>query len=139
MVIIAGYEKEIEENFFNVNRGLKSRFIWNFKIDKYNASNLFDIFKKKLLDSEWEILDNAIDLKWFENNNKMFKHYGRDIEVLFSHIKICHSKRMFGNSQPENLKKITLDDLNGGFESFKKNMVNEEEENLLLKIPGFYL
>ena len=137
MVIIAGYEREIDHNFFNINQGLKSRFIWNFKIDSYNASDLFCIFKKKLNDSEWQILnDDDINLTWFEKNHSSFKHFGRDIEVLFSHIKICHSKRMFGNTTPENLKKITIDDLNNGLNSFKKNMV--KEENPLPNIPGLY-
>jgi len=138
MVIIAGYEDEIEHNFFNINKGLKSRFIWNFKIDSYTAENLFDIFKKKLLDSDWSVLnDKDINLKWFNKNHKCFKHFGRDIEALFSHIKICHSMRMFGNTQPENLKKITLGDLNNGFDSFKNNMV--KHENPLPNIPGLYV
>lgn len=137
MVIIAGYEREIDHNFFSINQGLKSRFIWNFKIDKYNANDLFNIFKKKLLDSEWQTLnDDDINLTWFEKNHSSFKHFGRDIEVLFSHIKICHSKRMFGNTTPENLKKITIDDLNNGLESFKKNMV--KDKNPLPNIPGLY-
>jgi SpoVK/Ycf46/Vps4 family AAA+-type ATPase len=138
MVIIAGYEKEVERNFFNINPGLKSRFIWNFKIDKYDANELFHIFHKKLLDSDWSVLnDNDINLKWFEKNYNIFKHFGRDIEVLFSYIKICHSKRMFGNTKPENLKKITLDDLNNGLKSFKKNMI--KDENPLPNIPGLYV
>ena len=32
MVIIAGYEKELDENFFSVNQGLNSRFIWRYNI-----------------------------------------------------------------------------------------------------------
>jgi len=138
MVIIAGYEDEIDQNFFGINPGLKSRFIWNFKIDKYDAENLFLIFKKKLKDSDWSILDeNDINKEWFEKNYKMFKHFGRDIEGLFSHIKICHSKRMFGNVTPENLKKITLNDIENGFEAFKDN--NVKKDNPLPDIPGFYI
>jgi hypothetical protein len=138
MVIVAGYEREIEDNFFGINQGLRSRFIWNFKIDKYNAANLFDIFNKKINDAEWSILDeNDINLKWFVKNYDVFKNYGRDVEVLFSHIKICHSRRVFGNVSPHNLKKISLGDIDNGLESFKKHMIKDDAR--ALDIPGFYI
>ena len=41
MVIIAGYETELKDCFFNYNQGLdkaiglESRFTWRFKTDKY--------------------------------------------------------------------------------------------------------
>ena len=44
MFIIAGYEKELDANFFSMNPGLNSRFVWRFKIDDYSATDLFDIF-----------------------------------------------------------------------------------------------
>lgn len=155
MVIVAGYEREIEDNFFGINHGLRSRFIWNFKIDKYNAEDLFSIFKKKINDANWSILQeddikptkNSIrtadsnvqqfNFKWFEKNYNSFENYGRDMEVLFSHIKICHSRRAFGNTSPDNLKKITLCDIENGFKAFKKNMV--KNDTLLPDIPGFYI
>ena len=46
MVIIAGYEKELNECFFSYNEGLDSRFIWRFKVDDYVAEDLRDIFIK---------------------------------------------------------------------------------------------
>ena len=45
MVIIAGYEKELNEIFFTSNPGLESRFIWRFKITPYTAKELFEILK----------------------------------------------------------------------------------------------
>ena len=36
MVIIAGYENELNNTFFSANPGLESRFIWRFNIDNYN-------------------------------------------------------------------------------------------------------
>jgi stage V sporulation protein K len=135
MVIVAGYEREMEDNFFGINPGLRSRFIWNFKIDKYNAEDLFFIFKKKINDADWSILNETdITVKWFEKNYKIFKNYGRDMEVLFSYIKICHSKRAFGNILPHNLKKITACDIENGFEMFKKNMINNNAS-----LPDFYI
>jgi len=138
MVIVAGYEREIEDNFFGINPGLRSRFIWNFKIDKYNTEDLFFIFKKKINDADWSIFnEDDINLKWFEKNYKVFENYGRDMEVLFSYIKICHSRRAFGNILPDDLKKITTEDIDNGFEMFKKNKINNN--TLLTDIPSFYI
>ena len=37
MVIIAGYEEDINNLLLNINKGLDSRFIWRFKIENYNG------------------------------------------------------------------------------------------------------
>ena len=44
MVIIAGYKDELDNTFFKSNKGLNSRFIWRFFLDKYNFSELKEIF-----------------------------------------------------------------------------------------------
>ena len=49
MVIIAGYEKELKQCFFNYNQGLKSRFTWRFQTDDYDSSELKKIFQERLL------------------------------------------------------------------------------------------
>ena len=119
MVIIAGYEKDLNECFFSYNDGLDSRFTWRFKIDDYSAEDLKNIFIKKIKDVGWSI-DGELSVEWFEKNMKYFKYYGRDMETLFTKTKIAHSKRVF--CKPENLKtKITMKDLENGFEIFIKN------------------
>ena len=45
MVIIAGYENELKECFFNYNQGLDSRFTWRFKTDEYKGEELYNIAK----------------------------------------------------------------------------------------------
>ena len=47
MVIIAGYEVELRESFFNFNPGLDSRFTWRFKTDEYTGEDLYNIFYQK--------------------------------------------------------------------------------------------
>jgi len=121
MVIIAGYENELEECFFGLNVGLKSRFIWKFKIDEYNAKELFQIFEKKIVESKWKISILSENLlPWFESKKQEFKNYGRDIEQLLYYTKICHSRRIYGKSA-DLAKKITMEDLNKGFQSFLEN------------------
>jgi hypothetical protein len=121
MVIIAGYEKDLNECFFAYNDGLDSRFTWRFKIDDYTAEDLRDIFSKKVKDFGWSIEQNEeIKAEWFEKHMKYFKYYGRDMETLFSKTKIAHSRRVF--CKPENVKtKITMKDLENGFEMYTNN------------------
>lgn len=120
MVIIAGYENELEECFFALNGGLKSRFIWKFKIDEYNANELCQIFNKKIAESGWKFEGNENLQSWFEQKKQEFKNYGRDIEQLLYYTKICHSRRIYGKSS-DLAKKITMEDLNKGYQSFTEN------------------
>ena len=127
MVIIAGYEKELKECFFNHNQGLDSRFTWRFKIEEYTAEDLYKIFLKKVNDIGWELEEESkINVDWFKKKKDYFKFYGRDIETILAKTKIAHSKRVF--CKPENEKrKINLRDLEKGFELYLKN--NQEIKN----------
>ena len=119
MVIIAGYEKELKNCFFEYNKGLDSRFTWRFKTDNYNHGELNEIFKKKVNEIKWSF-NKPIKDKWFENKMKYFTYFGRDMETLLAKVKIAHSKRVF--CLDKNSKKIiTLEDMNNGFEIFLKN------------------
>lgn len=108
MCIIAGYEKELHDCFFSYNPGLESRFTWKFQIDEYSATDLRLIFEKKVHDSKWSIKDQLQDT-WFEKNKSLFPYYGRDMETLFSKVKIAHSKRVFCLTPDEKTKLTTLD------------------------------
>jgi len=121
MVIVAGYEKELKESFFSFNQGLDSRFTWRFKTDDYTAEDLYNIFLKKVKDIGWELDPDAkISVDWFRKNNDYFKFYGRDIETVLAKTKIAHSKRVFCRPDSEK-KKITIKDLDKGFEVYLKN------------------
>jgi AAA+ superfamily predicted ATPase len=119
MVIIAGYENELNECFFNYNKGLDSRFTWRFKIDNYDGADLHKIFLKKISDYGWKTDDSFCE-DWFIKNMSYFTFYGRDMEVLFSKTKIAHSRRIFCKSA-EVKKVITMKDLEKGFEMFLDN------------------
>ena len=128
MVIIAGYETELNNCFFNYNQGLNSRFTWSFKTDEYNAEDLYKIFLKKVSDGSWFLSENSeIDVKWFEKNKKYFKFYGRDIETLFAKTKIAHSRRVFCLDQ--SVKKfLILKDLDKGLETYLRNEDSKNKE-----------
>jgi len=121
MVIIAGYEKELKDCFFNYNQGLDSRFTWRFKTDDYTGEDLYKIFLKKVKDIGWEIDTNStITVEWFKKNKENFRFYGRDIETILAKTKIAHSRRVFCRPESEK-KKINQKDLDKGLEFYLKN------------------
>jgi SpoVK/Ycf46/Vps4 family AAA+-type ATPase len=124
MVIIAGYEEEIDERFFPMNKGLESRFIWRFEIQPYSYEELYRIFLLKVNSIGWS-LDHAVQKSWFEKHYNQFKNYGRDIEHLLSYIKICHSTRVFMNHDGK--KQIDLEDMNNGMKKFMKKMEKKKK------------
>ena len=121
MVIIAGYDEELQNCFFSYNQGLASRFIWKFKIDKYSPEELSLIMKKKIKDCGWTTEnDKILNAIWFEASIKWFPNFGRDIENLLTKIKICHSRRIFGNDIGVK-KSINAVDVKKGFEVYCRN------------------
>jgi SpoVK/Ycf46/Vps4 family AAA+-type ATPase len=137
MVIIAGYETDLNECFFKYNQGLNSRFTWRLKIDNYNAADLHNMFIKKINDSGWSIDNTSIGVKWFDKNKGLFKFYGRDIETLFAKTKITHSRRVFCLDESVK-KKLTITDIDKGLEIFLKHSSKSEEEITKKFISSMY-
>ena len=126
MVIIAGYENELNNRFFSANKGLESRFIWRFKIDQYTAVELMRIFHSIVLQSEWNFLDNSqINEHWFKEKKDKFQGLGRDMEVLFTYAKMAHSLRIYGKDV-DLRKKISLEDMNQAYKTFLDNAKKDE-------------
>ena len=135
MVIIAGYEDEINNTLFKVNQGLQSRFIWRFSIDTYTPKELMQIFKRKVEITEWQLIDdNVLNEKWFHSNKDHFKSYGRDIEILLTYVKICHSRRIYGKNKNIR-KKITKTDMESGLALM---LVNKEKKETVF-ISSLYV
>jgi len=124
MCIIAGYEHELKDCFFSFNPGLESRFTWKFTIDDYDHKELLQIFEKKIKEAGWDVKEPLED-SWFEKNKPYFKYYGRDMETLFSKVKIAHSRRVFCLAKEEKTK-INKADLEKGFDMYKKMGSNEK-------------
>ncbi len=124
MVIIAGYEDELENTFFKANRGLESRFIWRFKLESYDSKELLLIFQKMVEDQGWKLDKEAIVESWFQKYKNEFKHFGRDIEIFLTNIKICHGRRIYGSKNEKKL--ITKDDIESGYENY---LINRKKKN----------
>ena len=90
-------------------------------------------------DYGWSVSEE-IKASWFEKNIKYFKFYGRDMETLFSKTKIAHSRRVFCKPESEKTK-ITMKDLENGFELFIRNeeVKNRVNEDGIKVIQNMYL
>ena len=127
MVIIAGYEHELDNTFFKVNQGLNSRFIWRFSMDPYNCEELIDIFKKIIDMNNWKLEDETtINKQWFNSKYEEFTSYGRDMEQLFTYTKICHSRRIYGKDISKR-KRITMQDIENGYKMFSENRKKKQD------------
>jgi SpoVK/Ycf46/Vps4 family AAA+-type ATPase len=121
MVIIAGYEDELNNTFFRVNKGLDSRFIWRFYTNCYTGEELSEIYHKKMVEQEWTMnMEKGELTKWLEQRIEHYPHFGRDMELLLMYTKIVHSRRIYGKPDDE-LRVITIDDLTDGHELFTMN------------------
>jgi SpoVK/Ycf46/Vps4 family AAA+-type ATPase len=133
MMIIAGYEEELDQTFFRINSGMNSRFIWRFHIDGYGVEELTQIFQKFVRDASWQ-LAKEVDVKWFSEKKDHFKYNGRDMELLFSYVKVAHAQRIYGKDA--SLKTmITIEDMNKGYAIFEENKKLKKKENLF----GLYI
>ena len=138
MVIIAGYKTDLKNCFFAYNQGLDSRFPWRFHTDDYSASELKQIFTKKVKDINWKI-EKEISDNWFESKMDYFKFYGRDMETLLAKTKIAHGRRVFCKSKQEKTI-ITKGDIDKGFEMFlSNNEVKERRDKSIDIVRHMYL
>ena len=134
MVIIAGYETELNAHLFSVNPGLESRFIWRFPFEGYTSPQLLEIFRRKVEIAGW-VLDGSVPtVAWFEKRKDTFKFYGRDMEQLFMYSRIAHARRVFGNASAK-LKQLVLSDVNRGYEQYlahrKKDKTQEFRKTIV--------
>ena len=136
MCIIAGYEKELHECFFSYNPGLESRFTWKFQIDEYNGHEMRLIFEKMVHDNKWSLIEPLTD-DWFDKNKILFNYYGRDMETLFSKVKIVHSKRVFCLEQSEKTK-ISNDDMENGLNVYIKMNESEKKRDEKARLSQIY-
>tara|TARA_X000000950_G_scaffold271339_1_gene352305 strand:+ start:4190 stop:5650 length:1461 start_codon:yes stop_codon:yes gene_type:complete len=119
MVIIAGYEEELNKCFFAYNQGLDSRFTWRYNTDSYDCHELNLIFSKKLKDIGWTFKEKIPD-SWFEDKMDYFKYFGRDMETLLAKVKIAHGRRVFCKKKSVK-KQVSLKDMNNGFKLYLNN------------------
>lgn len=108
ILIVAGYENELKNHFFNVNSGLARRFNWTFNIKKYSVDELYKIFLYQLNKNKWKLKENCIDL--FQSNFDKMTNGGGDTSNIAFKCKLEYSKRTWKNARERN-KVITREDV----------------------------
>lgn len=130
--IIAGYKEELEKYFFSQNKGLKRRFSFKYDIEKYTSEELFFIFKEKIINSGWKIIDKKTNNKIKSLINKhcdKFENFGGDIESLIQKVKIAQRMRFFLNPEKD-INMLNLDDFENGINNFLKHRYNQKNTSL---------
>lgn len=131
--IIAGYEQELERDFFSVNPGLKRRFSFKYTINKYSQEELTLILLHKIKKIGWSLDDESED--WFQKSNflkdkiSQFPNFGGDIETWLLNIKIEHSKRVFGLDYKLH-KILNKEDLVNGYERYLEHRNTKIENSM---------
>lgn len=136
LCIVAGYDKEIHDNFFAYNKGLERRFPWRFTIEEYGPVELLAIFKKMVLEMNWTIAPDAITEKDF-NTKELFINAGGDVANLITNCIIAHYHLNFLSQEPQ--MELTREDVEKGLSDFKEN--KEKSKNKLRDDsppPGMY-
>lgn len=70
LCIIAGYKKDLDKCFFNMNEGLKRRFSFRYDINKYDYNELYEIFKSKVANTGWTFNFENCDYKFIKKPDK---------------------------------------------------------------------
>jgi hypothetical protein len=117
-VMLAGYKKDVEENFFAQNEGLDRRFPWKYTLDRNKPEELFEIFNLQAKKSGYNLGEGSVDESLFSENKDLFKYSGGDTQTLFDKCKMVHDKRMFSCIKSD--KSLSKVDLDKGFAIYKK-------------------
>ena len=127
-----GYKKEIEDNLFSKNKGLRRRFPNSYILKNYNTTELRGILIKKIKEYGWYYDTDGISVealnKCKNENPKAFEDNGGSMENIFKHIKISHSKRVL-YYPPEKKKTINKSDFENGLKSYLKSIQNNTDES----------
>lgn len=138
LVIIAGYEKDLEDSFFKANAGLKRRFTFRYDLKAYTPEELMEIFLLKVRKDDWTtcFIDDHEDKKKHDECLDLFKKYKHlmvnqagDVESLLLNCKILHGRRVIflDNSHK---KVLTLHDVETGFETLIKHRKGSGTNNI---------
>lgn len=123
--IAAGYENDIRDCFFSMNKGLERRFPWVHKIETYSSADLAEILVRMVSQANWHLnCTNDQITKLIQNNKEFFKNAGGDIETFLSKVKMIHSRRVF-SMDSDNRFVITHEDLTNTIEYLQKTMKKE--------------
>jgi DNA polymerase III delta prime subunit len=129
LVIIAGYQEDVEKCFFNYNKGLERRFTIRFDIKAYNYKDLFLILKKFVKNDGFE-LSNDIDDSFIKKYYEYYKFMGGDMVTLLKYAKENYSLRLMKKTLKINNKfnkrLLLIEDFEKAQERFNNRKIDEK-------------
>lgn len=132
ILFVAGYKKQMYEQVFNQNEGLRRRFAFEYNLQEYTGDDLAKILICLIHKNSWNFDDNKIhDLNKFINKNKnKFIYNGGDMETLLLYVKIVMKKRLMFKKDVDK-RMVTFDDIKAGFDTFlvHRSYTDSEEDS----------
>jgi SpoVK/Ycf46/Vps4 family AAA+-type ATPase len=132
MVAVAGYEKEVRENFIGGNKGLQRRFMFSIRLDPYTTSELAEIFCLECKKRGWTVTADAKCAVKKASIN--FKNHASDSVALASKVALVTAHRRWLNVDSETLS-ISHSDISGALSMFPA----DENEKASLECYGMYV
>lgn len=131
--IIAGYEEEIKNCFFSVNKGLERRFQWIHRVESYTSKDLVEIFFRLVERIGWNTDISPKKMATIIDENKQFfTFFGGDIEALISKCKMAHAKRIFSTQNPEK-HLIVESDVIEAVKMIKPNRLDTAKDDYIIR------
>lgn len=111
--VFAGYKNQMKE-FIDINPGLKSRIGYTIDFNDYSANELFQMFKKKINDSNLKLDFDAEDefKKLLDMTNIENSGNGRLVDNLYNKILLEHATRTKDIMDSNQLLTISKEDMN---------------------------
>jgi SpoVK/Ycf46/Vps4 family AAA+-type ATPase len=146
LVILAGYEDQLNDCFFRQNQGLRSRFPCWHRLPDYTPAELAQILLRKNQEAGWTWCPDANGQEekgqnddnvpaddadggearrlraWFEEHLDEFKNNGRDVENVLTHARFAHSWRTFRSKRAPDgafARALSVDDMDAGLKQYK--------------------
>lgn len=126
VMIVAGYENELDTRFFSLNTGLRRRFQWKFTVENYSAGELQQIFNKMVSNAGYEFAE-PVPTSWFATHYNRFSNFGGSMESLLAKVKYAHTKRsiLLDNTHKN---KLNQQDMDAGLRTYIEH--TETEKNI---------
>jgi SpoVK/Ycf46/Vps4 family AAA+-type ATPase len=98
MVMVAGYEEDVEVCFLSQNKGLHRRFTIRLNLPGYNGIELFDILKYHCAKDNWKLEDVEKVQDFIVKHAKDFQYFAGDMKTLLHRAKFISTQRLWKTS-----------------------------------------
>jgi len=138
VVIVAGYDGLMDE-FIHSNPGLESRFNRFMHFDDYTVDEMLGILDMQIKKGQYMLTDEAREAAraYIEaaNTNSIAFGNARGIRNIFERLMVAQANRLAESSEvltPEDLMRITVDDVNAARATDEKIIAAERKEKEII-------